>query len=88
MPRNSVHDIESSCIGKKNNVSNHKRKKSTASMPANSRSSIVSWLGFNQDKHLFPKRSFERRPSIENFGRIGFIVPALALVPKADGVST
>jgi len=33
-------------------------------------------------------RGLERRSSVENFGQFGFLVPALALFPHADGVST
>ena len=32
-------------------------------------------------------RSLKRRSSVENFGQFGFLVPALALFPQADGVS-
>ena len=32
-------------------------------------------------------RGLERRSSVENFGQFGFLVPALALCPHADGVS-
>lgn len=32
-------------------------------------------------------RGLERRSSVENFGQFGFLVPALALCPRADGVS-
>ena len=32
-------------------------------------------------------RGLERRSSVENFGQFGFLVPALALFPLADGVS-
>lgn len=31
-------------------------------------------------------RSLKRRSSVENFGQFGFLVPALSLVPQADGV--
>ena len=31
-------------------------------------------------------RSLKRRSSVENFGQFGFLVPALALFPQADGV--
>ena len=32
-------------------------------------------------------RALKRRSSVENFGQFGFLTPALALVPVADGVS-
>lgn len=32
-------------------------------------------------------RTLKRRSSVENFGQFGFLVPALALFPQADGVS-
>lgn len=32
-------------------------------------------------------RGLKRRSSVENFGQFGFLVPALALFPQADGVS-
>ena len=32
-------------------------------------------------------RSLIRRTSVENFGQLGFLVPALTLFPQADGVS-
>ena len=47
------------------------------------------------DAHSIPRvqgiqekfRSLKRRSSVENFGQFGFLVPALALFPQADGVS-
>lgn len=60
-----------------------------------SRSSSVAWsaagdgcsmasLQRTRDKEKF--RSLKRRSSVENFGQFGFLVPALALFPQADGV--
>ena len=54
-----------------------------------SRSSSIAW---STRSSITPKtaekfRSLKRRSSVENFGQFGFLVPALALFPQADGVS-
>lgn len=55
-----------------------------------SRSSSIAWS--TQSSITSPRtrekfRSLKRRSSVENFGQFGFLVPALALFPQADGVS-
>ena len=56
-----------------------------------SRSSSVAWsnrasiTSLQRTREKF--RSLKRRTSVENFGQFGFLVPALALFPQADGVS-
>lgn len=56
-----------------------------------SRSSSVAWshrdsiTSLQRTREKF--RSLKRRSSVENFGQFGFLVPALALFPQADGVS-
>lgn len=54
------------------------------------RSSSIAWSTIaNQLQRTREKfRSLKRRSSVENFGQFGFLVPALALFPQADGVST
>lgn len=49
-----------------------------------SRTSSVAWSISGQAEKF---RTLKRRSSVENFGQFGFLVPALALVPRADGVS-
>ncbi|KAL9958922.1 hypothetical protein ACROYT_G035999 [Oculina patagonica] len=52
-----------------------------------SRSSSIAWSTrssiANRTREKF--RSLKRRSSVENFGQFGFLVPALALFPQADG---
>lgn len=54
-----------------------------------SRSSSIAWSSATSLNQRCPEkfRSLERRSSVENFGQFGFLVPALALFPQADGVS-
>ena len=58
--------------------------KSRSSIAWSTRSSISNQLQRTREKF----RSLKRRSSVENFGQFGFLVPALALFPQADGVST
>ncbi|XP_048579901.1 sodium channel protein type 11 subunit alpha isoform X2 [Nematostella vectensis] len=56
--------------------------------PKSSRCSSVAWSDIEQgcSPRLSSKfRGLERRSSVENFGQFGFLVPALALLPHADG---
>lgn len=55
-----------------------------------SRCSSLAWSDAATDciKTADQFRSLERRSSVENFGQFGFLVPALALFPHADGVGT
>ena len=53
-----------------------------------SRTSSIAWSSspsLNQ-RSAEKFRSLKRRSSVENFGQFGFLVPALSLVPHADGV--
>ncbi|XP_022782429.1 two pore calcium channel protein 1A-like [Stylophora pistillata] len=52
-----------------------------------SRTSSIAWSSspsLNQ-RSAEKFRSLKRRSSVENFGQFGFLVPALSLVPHADG---
>ena len=72
-------------------VENEKPIDSEDVVEGNSRSSSVAWSSSiaNQLQRTREKfRSLKRRSSVENFGQFGFLVPALALFPQADGVST
>jgi hypothetical protein len=55
-----------------------------------SRCSSVAWsdtaVSSNDSDKNGRFRGLERRSSVENFGQFGFLVPALALFPLADGV--
>ena len=84
-------------IGKSNSVTilveNEKPIASEDSVEGKSRSSSIAWSTrssiANQLQRTREKfRSLKRRTSVENFGQFGFLVPALALFPQADGVST
>lgn len=57
------------------------RSRSSSTVCSN-RASITS---IQRNREQF--RSLKRRSSVENFGQFGFLVPALALYPQADGVS-
>lgn len=59
-------------------------KPRSSSIAWSMRSSIANQLQRTREKF----RSLKRRSSVENFGQFGFLVPALALFPQADGVST
>lgn len=59
-------------------------KSRSSSIAWSTRSSIANQLQRTREKF----RSLKRRSSVENFGQFGFLVPALALFPQADGVST
>lgn len=59
-------------------------KPRSSSIAWSTRSSIANQLQRTREKF----RSLKRRSSVENFGQFGFLVPALALFPQADGVST
>jgi len=55
-----------------------------------SRSSSIAWSNGGSISSLQRTvrekfRSLKRRSSVENFGQFGFLVPALALFPQADG---
>ena len=82
--------------GKSNSVTvvveNEKPIASEDVVEEKSRSSSIAWstrsLIANQLQRTREKfRSLKRRSSVENFGQFGFLVPALALFPQADGVS-
>lgn len=59
-------------------------KPRSSSIAWSTRSSTANQLQRTREKF----RSLKRRSSVENFGQFGFLVPALALFPQADGVST
>lgn len=71
-------------------VENEKPVASEDVVEGKSRSSSIAWsltqtlLSNQRSREKF--RSLERRSSVENFGQFGFLVPALALFPQADGV--
>ncbi|XP_020600705.1 two pore calcium channel protein 1B-like isoform X2 [Orbicella faveolata] len=56
-------------------------KSRSSSIAWSTRSSIANQLQRTREKF----RSLKRRSSVENFGQFGFLVPALALFPQADG---
>ena len=59
-------------------------KSRSSSIAWSTRSSFANHLQRTREKF----RSLKRRSSVENFGQFGFLVPALALFPQAEGVST
>ena len=67
----------------------NERPVATDEVEEKSRSSSLAWsTQGSMSMRLGEKfRSLTRRSSVENFGQFGFLVPALALFPQADGVS-
>lgn len=70
-------DVESRIEGESNRTSR-------CSSIAWSESVATTLKGYNKGDQF---RGLKRRSSVENFGQFGFLVPALALCPHADGVS-
>ena len=67
----------------------NERPVATDEVEQKSRSSSLVWSnhGSMSNMRIGEKfRSLKRRSSVENFGQFGFLVPALALFPQADGV--
>lgn len=73
-------------------VENESPDENDAVVEEKSRSSSIAWstggsISSLQQTAREKFRSLKRRSSVENFGQFGFLVPALALFPQADGVS-